>query len=282
MKVRKGRVKPLAAVKDVSGCGNFGCMTIDGQEAWALKTNEAQDLSVLYYYKNVNKKVSRYYRIKDLLGHGNGMTNDRYFLYFACALVNTPLEAQNRYILRLPRNFRGNLKDAVKIDTPQPVGAISYYKKNHMIVRVPSDVSGYMKFAIGRLSVNEAMKTGRMAYVSSVYVKLDVTGFITQDIYYDPEKRILFIPLNRIDSEGRILINRIFTVDFSGPRERINGSRAFEPMGVIEIDMDPEESGFTKFEVESLGLDAKRRIVLAANSRGKMGDHFYQITNLRF
>ncbi len=281
MKIRTAKVKALAAVRSMSGCVNFGCMAIRGEEAWGLKTNEEQNLSILYYCRNVNFMVSRHYEIRDLLGHGNGMTRDADFLYFGCALVDVPPQEQNRYILRVPRDFRGDLRDAVRITTPTPVASLSYYKKDHIIATVRSDVPGYRKFGIGKITVDETAKSGSMEYVSFIYVKLDTTDFIKQDIFFDRRKRLLFLPQNRRDAEGRILVNRIFIVNLAGPRRIMNGARTFEPVGVIAIDKDPQE-GYTKFEVESLGLDSARRIVFAANARGKMEDHFFRITNLKF
>lgn len=281
MKIRTGKVSPLARVRDVDGCVNFGCMALDGREAWGLKTDMEENLSVLYYCRDVFTRVTRHYRIENLLGHGNGMTCDRDFLYFAAARGDVPPQRQNRYILRLPRSFRGDLKDAVKIETPDPVTAISYYKKDHVIIRVRSDVKGFMKYAIGRISVDEAAKSGSMRYVSYIYVNQDTAGLLTQDIYFDRSRRLLFIPVSRRDDEGLILTNRIFIVDMAGPREIMNESRTFTPISAIAIDMD-EESGFRKFEVESLGIGPDGRIILSANARGKFGDHFFQITNIRF
>ena len=77
------------------------------------------------------------------------------------------------------------------------------------------------------------------------------------------------------------MLNRVYIVDLSGKHTTVNGSDAFTPRDIVVVNMSPK-SGFTKFEMESLGLDRNRKIVFSANAAGKTGDHFFRVSNLTF
>lgn len=281
MRTWKGTVQTLAAVPNQDGCTDFGGMAVAGLQAWGVKVNGAQTLATVYYCKNVSRQVTRTFQVKNLLGHGNSMTANRRYLYFGCWIRNAMPGMQNRYLFRVPRDFNGDWSRGIKVRTPVSVTAFSYFDKAQMIVRVRSDAKGYMKFSIGKITVADDKKSGSMTLTSSLYVKLNTAGAILQDIFFDRKKKLLFIPTVRKNSQGLLVLNRIYIADLAGEHTTVNGHDAFEPTDTVIVNMGPA-SGFTKFEMESLGLDKNRKIVFSANAAGKTGAHFFRITNLTF
>ncbi len=277
MAIKTPKLKPLAYIRDIDGCGNCGCMAISGMRAWALKTNREQTLSVLYYFSNVNQKVTKTFPVKNLLGHGNGMTFDQNYLYFACWKSGASAQTQNRYILRVPRGFNGDWKKGIRITTPNSPSAISYYKPNQMIVNVASDVPGHRKYAIGKIHIDADRKSGSMSYISYFYVKFDRPGEVGQDIFFDTKKNLLFIPLVEVKN-GRMVASRIYVTDLAGDHTTLNGHNEFTPKDILLI----PSSTFGGLEVESLGLDSDRKIVLCGNLSRRNYDRFFRITNLTF
>lgn len=282
MTMYTGKTERLAAVDNMNGCTNFGCMAIDGKKAWGLKTNTDENLSTLYYCPDVNDKATKTYKVANLLGHGNGMTCNGSYLLFACWKEKGE---QNNYIIRVPRGFGGEWNQKMKITTPTSVGAISYYSSYHHIVRVPSDVGGKDKFAIGKIIENG--NTGKMEYISYFYV--DITFAINhgQDIFYDRKKQLLFTPYSIKDSKKQLTINKIQVTNLVSPYTTLNGHSVYAPMDIITVDKSGN-SDFEKYEIESLGLDADRKIVMACNIKRKIEgkykayDSFQRITNLTY
>ena len=178
------KTETLADINTVSGCSNFGCMAIDGKKAWGLKTDKDNEASVLYYCSDVNISGEPYKKKMGLLGTGNGMTCNSSYILFGCK--------PHKYIVRVPRGFKGDWSKAVKFTTPTPVGAIAYYSSYHHIVRVTDSYSTigkqYDRFAIGKIDEEK----GTMEYLSYFYVHRGFSPDHVQDIFMIERQKSYF------------------------------------------------------------------------------------------
>lgn len=274
MAIYQAKINRLADVDNQNECTNFGTMAIDGMKAWGLKTKKDNLRSTLYYCENVNEKVTAYYSVDNLLGHGNGMTCNENYLLFACGGNNT--------IVRVPRGFHGDWSKKVIIHTETSVSVIASYKPFQHIIRTDYvRKESLIEFAIGTITINGS--EGKMTNSNTFYAETPEGYTYAQDIYYDSVKDLLFLTFNFKDVDGHLNNNEIRVYNLSNPSRKYNNCNVYAPKDIIEID---RRSTHKKYEVESLGLDANRKIVMACNihrrEQSNEIDAFQRITNVTF
>ena len=286
MATYNAKTERLAAVNNAKGCTNFGAMAIDGMKAWALKSDGDGEnaKSVLYYCSNVDteSEATPYdddeQVAKGLLGHGNGMTCNVNYLLFACS---------GKQVVRVPRGFKADWDKAVVIDTQTSISVIAYYKPyQHIIWTDTLEAKNMQRFAIGTITVNG--KKGTMTNSDPFYVKTPEKYAHAQDIHYDTVKGLLFLTFNfrtydYNTSKGELNNNEIWVYDLNVASGTYEGCKLYSPRDIIKIDKRDNRS---RYEIESLGLDSNRKIVMACNIlvRGKNSDidAFQRITNITF
>ncbi len=274
MTIHNATTSKLANVPTGStGCSDFGAMAVSGQKAWALKTKSDNSKSNLLIYNNITQSYTSNHIYNNTFGHGNGMTSTTNYIYFACW-------PQSMKIIRLKKS---DLSSRVDITTPTHVTSLAYYGNSQFIVHPNSGGdSTHLYYAIGKNNISGS--TGTMQYLSYFYVDIsasDFSGYNTgQDIHYDTSTSLLFIPRCK-NNNGSILQNKIAVVNLAGSYTTYNNCKCYTPFEVIVVDKSGN-SDYTKFEVESLGIDNTRHIVMACNVEGNYTDSFHKITNLTF
>ena len=259
---KKGDTTRIQAVPDVNKCTNLGCYSMKEREAYAVKTRKDQMLSTIYYFPDFEKPYTKTFKVeKGELGHGNGM---------CCA---------EKYMIRVKYGkLTDNLTNGIKISVPEATGAIAFYKKSHLIIKVKSR-NGYLTFMMGKILINEKGTAGRFDTLWTFYVK-NTTGFSRgQDIYYDAQTDCLFIPqCNNANN-----VNKIMVVNLSGESETYKGNKLYTPQDIITVD---KQKDYSKYEIESLVIAPKRHIVMVANIVPKgtktADDAVERISNLKF
>ena len=279
---KKGDTARIQAVKNLNGCTNFGCYSMNGEEAYAVKTRSDQMLSTIYYFPDFQKPYTKTFKVeKGLLGHGNGMCCAEKYMFFGC-WVKDPDESgreQQNYLIRVKYGkLTDNLTNGIKISVPEATGAIAFYKKSHLIIKQKA-TKGYMTFRMGKIVIDEDNKAGKFNTLWTFYVK-NTTGLKTgQDIYYDAQTDCLFLPYCDVDN----CINKIMVVNLSGESETYNGNKLYTPQDIITVD---KKGKYSKYEVESLVIAPKRHIVMAVNiaqkDTKKADDAVEKISNLTF
>lgn len=174
----------------------------------------------------------------------------------------------------------------IAITTSIGIGSISAYKWHHYVVRTQDptvkESEVYDSFAIGK--VTEADKT--MSLITPFYTHSKVKNIgLWQDIFYDTKERYLYVIYNLKDSKGQYTKNviEVFALE-EIPASVHNNRPCYERIKAIEIDKSGTE--YTKYEVESVGFDANRKLLMAVNIEGPEGsglsDAIERITNMTF
>ena len=194
---KKGDTTRIQAVPDVNKCTNLGCYSMKEREAYAVKTRKDQMLSTIYYFPDFEKPYTKTFKVeKGALGHGNGMCCAEKYIFFGCWVKDPDKSGreQQNYLIRVKYGkLTDNLTNGINISVPEATGAIAFYKKSHLIIKVKSR-NGYLTFMMGKILINEKGTAGRFDTLWTFYVK-NTTGFSRgQDIYYDAQTDCLFIP----------------------------------------------------------------------------------------
>lgn len=277
----KGKTERLAAIENISGCKGMGGMANDGNKAWVLKTNSDDTLSTLYYYNDYEKDVTARYQVSNLLGHGNSMTCSPNYLFFGCRSWKDPSSPLSKTILRVPRDFDGNWNKKVKITTPDDIFNLTYYKTHHFIVG-RLNFGGFLRFSIGKNTINGS--TGTMQYISTFLVRNTSNYGMGQDIFYDTKKNLLFIIRTQQDEDGRLVRNKIMVVNLGSATETYENYPLYTPQDIITVSKQ-SNTDYKTYEIESLGLDPDRRIVMVCNIYKYSINHydsFQRITNIQY
>lgn len=279
------KTEPVRKVGTVGECSNFSCIASDGNTVWGLKINKKDEnnlQSVLFYSANINESISHYGIETNRLGHGNGMTCNSNYIVFGCK--------PGKYIYRVPRDFGGNFshKFVDRVSTETSVGAISTYKAYHHLIRNQDAFSGknkgYDRFTDITVLENDAKHAVSTTYGESFYTRTQTHDIAEQqDIFYDKQTKHLFAIYNKKDAAGHLVINVIEIYDLgSTPTVYMNGCKCYEMIDKIVIDKSSNPE-YTKYEVESIGLDANRKMLMACNIEGNgVSDAIERITNITF
>ena len=154
---KKGDTTRIQAVPDVNKCTNLGCYSMKEREAYAVKTRKDQMLSTIYYFPDFEKPYTKTFKVeKGELGHGNGMCCAEKYIFFGC-WVKDPAKSgreQQNYLIRVKYGkLTDNLTNGIKISVPEATGAIAFYKKSHLIIKVKPR-NGYLTFMMGKILIN--------------------------------------------------------------------------------------------------------------------------------
>lgn len=279
---KKGDTTRIQAVPDVNKCTNLGCYSMKEREAYAVKTRKDQMLSTIYYFPDFQKPYTKTFKVeKGALGHGNGMCCAEKYMFFGCWVKDPDKSGreQQNYLIRVKYGkLTDNLTNGIKISVPVATGAIAFYKKSHLIIKVKPR-NGYLTFMMGKILINENGTAGRFDTLWTFYVK-NTTGFSRgQDIYYDAQTDCLFIP----QCNDHNNVNKIMVVNLSGESETYKGNKLYTPQDIITVD---KRKDYSKYEIESLVIAPKRHIVMVANIVPKgtitADDAVERISNLKF
>lgn len=257
----------MALINNAYGCTDLGCMAIEGNTAYCIKTNGDNSLAAFYKVKNYrtytpDKAVSATnYTTKKITGlyHANGMAYYNKKLYVA------------GYTQSVHNVFRLSLDGTVEVIYKMPcqVSAITRYKNESFIVRadtyLKTDKAGkkYYCFLIGKF---KETSSGKGTFVEeSRFYALCGPYTVNQDITY--AKNHLLVPT----VEKKSLLKNNILVYYIGKAEEFSAIekdtekefKYYTYNTVLEINKT-EKNNYKKYEIESPQL-VKDEIICVAN-----------------
>ena len=140
----------------------------------------------------------------------------------------------------------------------------------------------YEHFTIGKLSETE--KT--MTFITPFYTHSTIHNVkLCQDIFFDLKEKYLYVIYNLKDSSGNFTKNAIDVFALGEiPASVHNDLPCYESINTIYI--DKSGGNYKTYEVESVCLDANRKMLMAVNIVGTEGsglsDAIERITNITF